>query len=525
MPQIGQVDTGIIGGFNQYPNLMQQATGATNIGSMLDNQALMRQQLAQEQYGMEAQKATGAALANNNVINPQTGEYDPNLALNAYFKSGYATPQGAVPFAQAGWKIGQGNKANAQAAGEPSVIQKNLAQAGYFQGRGMLAATQAGIGDQTIAKNALANTQYASDKLAGLAHNFSVMDGGTITPEHYQQLQTFNEGFKQQGAFQADDGVYQELQNPYSPSLAAGLEKTLSGFSQGYQQELNTGFQQQGANAKDLDAQAKWYAATHPKAATGSPYAGVVQDRTIQGILGQSNTELDPMRAATGNSFGQLAYSTIRAQGATGLLNRFADNLTPQEMPDYGAAVYALISRSNRPNEQMIKDIIPASAQGSIAGVRNWISNDPQGTDQQRFLQRGGQTIQAEATIAGNQIKATQYQRLTQFKGRLDAMQADPSAYTALDANAKAYGIDPDDHEAWVAAGSPSFQIQPTYDEKGNIVNPGGDWKPKTPNGSENGAGAPANPKADAEMKLIQAAKTGDPKAQTYLKSQGISWQ
>jgi hypothetical protein len=219
----------------------------------------------------------------------------------------------------------------------------------------------------------------------------------------------------------------------------------------------------------------------------GSEYAQARRDIKASDIIKDASSDLDPTRA-TNNTFAKLYFTEARGQALEALVNRVpGGNPYNAEMVDLAAGLYSLITRSNIPSERLIQGIIPKSIGRNVAMVQQWLTNDPKGMGQQKFVDRIRKTVQAEMAVANNQIKQKQYERFTAFAKRMARLKLDPEeeavAVEDLKDIAMSYGIDPEDHAEWIKAGSPRFKIQPTFDKNGEIVDPGGDWKKRDDSG------------------------------------------
>lgn len=126
-------------------------------------------------------------------------------------------------------------------------------------------------------------------------------------------------------------------------------------------------------------------------------------------------TDLDADKGRAGN-FGQISGKLIAAQRLEALAKDSKGNyinLTPQQMEELGTGLAALIGNgSGAIADSRVKRLVPQSLWGDVMGVKQWVMNDPKGTDQQAFIKNMMDTVGRERITAQKQMNDIQTKRL-----------------------------------------------------------------------------------------------------------------
>lgn len=89
-------------------------------------------------------------------------------------------------------------------------------------------------------------------------------------------------------------------------------------------------------------------------------------------------------------------------------------NLTGQEMEELGIGLDRLFSGA-APASSQINALVPKTIRGNANAIVQWISNKPQGADQQAFVKRMADTVDREAKVARDIVIKDQRQMLPAY--------------------------------------------------------------------------------------------------------------
>lgn len=212
--------------------------------------------------------------------------------------------------------------------------------------------------------------------------------------------------------------------------------------------------------------------------------------------------DLDPNKARGGN----LAANQKQVDRAThlqGLINTYHDrNLDSRETEELAIGLQSLLSQGN-PAAGQVAALVPKSAIGDSAKLKEWLFNEPRGTNQQAFIERIGHSIDRQKQISEEQVKRAQVQRLSAH-GRLK--EIDPDTYGAI---LNSYGITPEDVQK-LTPGQQQGLIQAVASNQGG--------------GLINSAQAAAPSPHPQDNEAVQWAKKnpGDPRAKAILQANGV---
>jgi hypothetical protein len=132
---------------------------------------------------------------------------------------------------------------------------------------------------------------------------------------------------------------------------------------------------------------------------------GEVADKRLLAL----KDDLDPDKAR-GNNLAANQARVYKAQGLQGLLKQTNGNPDPRQMVELAIGAQNMLSNGNSSVEE-VRSLIPATAWGNRSKLLEWFTNDPHGTNQQKFVERIGDTIQREMDIAQGQVRNTQIAR------------------------------------------------------------------------------------------------------------------
>jgi len=148
-----------------------------------------------------------------------------------------------------------------------------------------------------------------------------------------------------------------------------------------------------------------------PAAAPAGPPMG---GKMLQSALEQFGNDFDPNKGRSG----EIGRNMARLNAANRLLALAMDptgaprNLTPQQMPELAQGLASLISGGGTGAQSQIEHLTPQSLRGDWAKVAQWVTNEPQGTGQQAFVQNMIETAKREAEVALNAIQQAAMARI-----------------------------------------------------------------------------------------------------------------
>jgi hypothetical protein len=291
---------------------------------------------------------------------------------------------------------------------------------------------------------------------------------------------------------------------PMTTEVQAGLQGLPAGtakpFVEAGEKQQTFGLEKQKAEEQarnDLEKnKIDWYKALH-QPDYKQFLRGQVKDQRLFDRLTKLGTDLDPsqtVRTAMGVS--KLGFD--RAERLQSLFYQFP-NLDRRQTEELAIGLNSMLQGSNQAEQQQVKALVPQTMWGNGRKIIEWLTNNPQGLDQQSFTKRMGETIDREKQTFIKQIQRNQYARIAKYA---DVEEGLPDDFKNL---LESMGVDYSDYQQWKAGGRKPISAV--------VGQPGG--------GS-------SESKQDAENKLIAKARNAsDPEqkgAQKYLKSQGISW-
>lgn len=161
--------------------------------------------------------------------------------------------------------------------------------------------------------------------------------------------------------------------------------------------------------------------------------------------------DLDPNQARAGNLARNQAQvdQSDRLKGLYTESNGDIRNLDSRQMEELAIGMNKMLSGSSAGSTTQVEALLPKTAVGNSSKLKEWLLNDPQGTNQIEFVKRMAETVDRERQIAQNQVKNAQVQRLSAYD---KLKRSDPERYKQV---LNSYGIDESD-----------------LDEKGHYVSP-----------------------------------------------------
>lgn len=165
------------------------------------------------------------------------------------------------------------------------------------------------------------------------------------------------------------------------------------------------------------------------------------EEKVLSKLTDNLKNDLDPNKARGGNLAKSQAMINS-AERVEGLLSQFPDgNVPTAQTHELASAVAGLVSGGgNGPqSQQQINAIVPHSMRGDAQRIAAWITNEPLGQQQQKFMKLLGETAAREKNIALNQVRQAQVQRVSAYD---KLKNSDPNTYNSI---LHSYGIDPEE--------------------------------------------------------------------------------
>lgn len=124
---------------------------------------------------------------------------------------------------------------------------------------------------------------------------------------------------------------------------------------------------------------------------------------------------LDPSGPRAGN-FGAAQKTAMAAQRLEGLFQQFPDyNVPKAQTTEIATAVASMISGGSPQSQHQIDMLVPDTGRGRAADIQAFLTNNPNGREQQAFMKLAHETAIREKGIAEDQINTIQNQRLSEF--------------------------------------------------------------------------------------------------------------
>lgn len=171
-------------------------------------------------------------------------------------------------------------------------------------------------------------------------------------------------------------------------------------------------------------------------------------EKTLDRLSMNLKDDLDPDKARAGNLAAnqKKVYQADRLSALVKDSNGNISNLDQRQIEELAIGANSLLSNSNTSAVSQVKALVPQTIVGDASKLKEWLTNDPTGTNQVAFVKKLSDTVDRERNVAVDQVKNAQVQRLSAYSklrnGRPDEYNAIVSAYginpsTDIDANGK----------------------------------------------------------------------------------------
>lgn len=174
---------------------------------------------------------------------------------------------------------------------------------------------------------------------------------------------------------------------------------------------------------------------------------GMKEDQWLQAQFAKMGDDLDWNKNVR-SAYGVTAQGFHRAERIEGLASRYKDlNLDRREMEEMAIGLNSILQGSNQSAQEQVRGLIPKSIRGNFQKWKEWLINEPQGLQQQKFVSRMLDDVRREKSVMGKQLLRDAVQKVSKY----DALRKkDPTRWSDI---VQSWGINPDDYDAWKKGG------------------------------------------------------------------------
>lgn len=148
------------------------------------------------------------------------------------------------------------------------------------------------------------------------------------------------------------------------------------------------------------------------------------------------------------SAYGVTAQGLHRAERLEGLVSRYKDmNLDTRETEELAIGLNSLLQGSNVSAQEQVKGLVPKSVIGNVQKFKEWLTNEPQGLQQQKFVERMMNDVRREKDVASAQLLRDARPKIAAFE---HLEKADPSKWSDV---LNSWGISPDAYKEWKKSG------------------------------------------------------------------------
>jgi hypothetical protein len=174
------------------------------------------------------------------------------------------------------------------------------------------------------------------------------------------------------------------------------------------------------------------------------------EDQRLNDRASKLSDALDPSRLTRGPF--SVSKSIMDRSDRLKTLDEYVNayqqgNADSRQIEELAIGLNALLSGASQGAQHQVEALVPKSAIGNTKKMIEFLTNNPQGTNQQEFVKRMMGTVQNERNTAEAQIKKTRMQRIAQFE---DVKEGDTNKFNNI---LQSWEIDPNEYDAWKASG------------------------------------------------------------------------
>ena len=165
------------------------------------------------------------------------------------------------------------------------------------------------------------------------------------------------------------------------------------------------------------------------------------------------------------SAYGVTAQGFHRAERIEGLVNQYKDlNLDTREMSELAIGLNAMLQGSNQSAQKQVAELIPRSAIGNVQKLQEWLTNEPKGLKQQKFVQRMLNDVKREKEVMQKQLLRDARSKLSKYP---DVEKNYPNEWADM---LQSWGIDPEQYKAWRSSGyKQDFFKSPSDSDNGKL--------------------------------------------------------
>jgi len=171
------------------------------------------------------------------------------------------------------------------------------------------------------------------------------------------------------------------------------------------------------------------------------------------------------------NPYGIAARGYDRSKRLESLVSRYKDlNLDQRETEELAIGLNSILSGSNQSAQEQVKSLVPKSIIGNVQKLKEWLVNEPQGLNQQKFVQRMYNDVKREADTMYNQLMEKGSKKISKYNDIINNLEG-------LDEQEKqdiqqqyndiitSRGIDLNDYNTWKKGGFKKKDVIPKFEE------------------------------------------------------------
>ena len=188
--------------------------------------------------------------------------------------------------------------------------------------------------------------------------------------------------------------------------------------------------------------------------------------KNLQQDVTNLGNDLDPNRFRAG-AFGVATQVFQRGERLMSLVDQAEKfqqgGLDKRQMEEFAIGLNSMLQGGNIGAMEQVRALVPKTLLGNTKMFTEWLTNNPQGLDQQQFVDRMTGTLKREMDTTKVQMDRVRYQRLGKWE---DLRKRAPDEWDNVVRN---YGVDPDQYDAWKPAGRPPIDAVQQSSGKDNV--------------------------------------------------------
>lgn len=274
----------------------------------------------------------------------------------------------------------------------------------------------------------------------------AVQKGSLEGANHAAKVAAFIDSYK----------MNQKVKHP----ILSGVSDAMMAFGQGITgQPFYTGFKN---NQAEMQKQQMDMAQQMMKQTDPDPLKqytlGLKEDQWRAKITKDMGDDLDPAKSVR-NALGVGQLGIARAERIEGLVNQYKDlNLDQRELKELAIGMNSLLQGSNISAQQQVKALTPRTVWGDANKLAEWLTNDPKGTQQQKFVQRMLNDVRREKQVTQNQVYDYLIKKVSKYN---TIREKYPSDWEDI---IRSQGINPEKYDSWRKGGYKKNDVVGVFD-------------------------------------------------------------